>query len=210
MQVFKFNHPLIDSNLTTLRDKKTNSATFRLAAKRISILMGSELLSDLKTSEQSITTPLAEFVGHKIAEPFPLLVSILRAGNIMVENLLEICPEASVGYIGLYRDHETLEPQEYFNSLDEDLSERQVILCDPMLATGGSAVYAVNLIKKCNPASIRFACILAAEYGIEQLNTEHSDVPIFAASIDKHLDDNGYIIPGLGDAGDRIFGTASD
>jgi len=169
--------------------------------------MGVELLSNVQIVSHSVNTPLSSYVGKRIASPAPVFVSILRAGSIMVEGLLDLCPEASVGHIGLYRDYETLEPKEYLNSVDGNLSGKQVVLCDPILATGGSAIYAINLLKSAGAKNIRFACILAAEYGIKQLNEQHPDVSIFAAATDKHLDDHGYIVPGLGDAGDRIFDT---
>ena len=169
--------------------------------------MGVELLSNIDVVSQSVLTPLSNYVGKKLASPVPVFVSILRAGSIMVEGLLELCPEATVGHIGLYRDHETLEPKEYLNSLDSNLSDKKVVLCDPMLATGGSAIYAINLLKRAKAKDIRFACILAAEYGIQQLNEHHPEVLVFAAATDEHLDERGYIVPGLGDAGNRIFGT---
>ena len=185
LQPFIFNHPLIDVYLTRLRDKKTGSAEFRQAAKLISILMGIEILDNLKVIPHSINTPLSKFTGKKLDQPSPTFVSILRAGNVMVESLLELYPEASVGHIGLYRDHESLEPKEYFNSLDNNISNKQVFVCDPMLATGGSAIYAINLLKSVGAKDIRFACILAAEKGIQNLMKHHPDVQFFVAAKDE-------------------------
>ena len=169
--------------------------------------MGVELLSNIQIVSHSVSKPLSSYVGKRIGSPAPVLVSILRAGSIMVEGLLDLCPEASVGHIGFYRDYEILEPKEYLKSVDSNLSGKQVILCDPMLANGGSAIYAINLLKSVGAKELRFACILAAEYGIKQLNEHHPDVSIFAAATDEHLDDRGYIVPGLGDAKDRKFDT---
>ena len=207
LKPYIFDHALIHAHLTKLRDKSTSSEEFRQKTKIISILMGSKLLEEIKLVKYPVKTPLSTFKGSKIAHPAPIFVSILRAGSIMVESFLELCPEASVGHIGIYRDHSTLEPVEYFNNLDADLSDREVILCDPMLATGGSAVYAVSLLKKKNAQNIRFACLLAANQGIQNLLGNYPDVSIYAAALDQELDQNGYIVPGLGDAGDRIYDT---
>jgi len=172
--------------------------------------MGVELFSDISLSPDPIETPLSNFIGRKISHPAPCLVSILRAGSIMTEALLELCPQATVEHIGLYRDHDTLEPKEYLNALTSNLSKKIVILCDPMLATGGSAIHAVNLLKNSGASDIRFICLLAAQYGITKLQASHPDVSILAAAKDANLNDKGYIVPGLGDAGDRIFGTLKD
>ncbi|MEE2746826.1 MAG: uracil phosphoribosyltransferase [Pseudomonadota bacterium] len=207
LKVHLFDHPLIQKDLTILRNRDTNSNEFRIVAKRITMLMGPTILRDTQIIPEKVETPLAPYLGCKVDSPEPYFVSILRAGSIIVDGLLELCPEGSVGHIGLYRDHETLEPCEYLNSLANNLEKRKIILCDPMLATGGSAIYALNLLKTAGATQISFICLLASRYGANKLNKAHPDVEVFAASLDEQLNEKGYIIPGLGDAGDRIFNS---
>ena len=206
-QVFVMQHPLIQHKLTFLRDKNTGSRDFRQLVSEIATLMCYEATRDLPLEETQVETPVAVaktkvLSGRKLA-----FVPILRAGLGMVDGVLELVPAAKVGHIGLYRDHETLRPVEYYSKLPSDISERDVIVLDPMLATGGSSVDAISIIKKKHPKSIKFMCIIAAPEGLEALTKAHPDVQIYCANIDDHLNEVGYIVPGLGDAGDRIFGT---
>lgn len=206
-QVFEMTHPLIQHKLTFLRDKNTGSKEFRSLVGEIAMLMCYEATRDLPLEETTVETPVSltktkVLSGRKLA-----FVPILRAGLGMVDAVLELVPAAKVGHIGLYRDHETLQPVEYYSKLPQDTSERDVIVLDPMLATGGSAIDAITIIKRSNPKSIKFMCIIAAPEGVEALCKAHPDVPVYCAHIDDHLNEAGYIVPGLGDAGDRIFGT---
>ncbi|OJU10889.1 MAG: uracil phosphoribosyltransferase [Clostridiales bacterium 43-6] len=205
--VFYMNHPLVQHKLTILRDKNTGSKEFRELISELTMLMGYEATRDLPLKEVEIETPVAlaktkVILGRKLA-----FVPILRAGLGMVEGLLSLIPAAKVGHIGLYRDPETLKPVDYYCKLPSDIPERDVIILDPMLATGGSAIAAVDTIKKQNPRSIKFLCIIAAPEGMKALCDAHPDVSIYCAALDEKLNDHCYIIPGLGDAGDRIFGT---
>lgn len=200
-------HPLIQHKLTILRDKNTGSKQFRELVNEIAMLMCYEATRDLPLKEVDVETPIAVartkvLAGRKLA-----FVPILRAGIGMVDGALNLVPAAKVGHIGLYRDPETLEPVEYYCKMPCDMSERDVFVLDPMLATGGSASAAITLIKKHNPKSIRFMCILAAPEGIKALTETHPEIPVYCAAVDSHLNEHGYIVPGLGDAGDRIFGT---
>ena len=202
-----FEHPLIQRDITQLRNKNTNSEDFRKLAKRISIMAGVEVLSNLLIESEEVYTPLAAFTGVKIAKPFPYFVSVMRAGSIMVEALIELYPDATIGNIGLARDHITLKPNEYYLNLSDNLSDSIVILCDPMLATAGSAIYSIDILKRKHSSNIIFFSLVASQYGVNQLAKAHPDVKIYTCAVDKDLDEHGYIMPGLGDAGDRLFNT---
>ena len=200
-------HPLIQHKLSILRDVNTGTKGFRDLVNEISMLMIYDATRDLPLADKDVQTPCGiahckEIAGRKLA-----FVPILRAGLGMVEGALVLVPSARVGHIGLYRNEATLEPVEYYCKLPKDIEERDVFVLDPMLATGGSAIDAIGQIKKRNPRSIKFLCIIAAPEGLEALEKAHPDVDIYAAGLDDHLNENGYIVPGLGDAGDRIFGT---
>ena len=205
--IHMFDHPLIQHKLSILRDKNTGSKQFRELVNEIATLMCYEATRDLPLKEIDVETPVATartkvLDGRKLA-----FIPILRAGLGMVEGALTLVPAAKVGHIGLYRDPETLDPVEYYCKLPSDMNERDVIVVDPMLATGGSAVAAINLIKQHNPKSIKFMCILAAPEGMRAFTEAHPEIPVYCAAMDQRLNDHGYIVPGLGDAGDRIFGT---
>lgn len=200
-------HPLIKHKLTMIRDKNTGTNEFRAIVEEISMLIGYEALRDLELEEIEIETPLEKAMCPVIAGKKPAIVPILRAGLGMVGGLLRLMPAAKVGHIGMYRDEETFEPHEYFCKLPSPIEQRRIYLVDPMLATGGSAVDAVKLIKDRGGKDISFLCVIAAPEGIERLHTAHPDVKIFVGSLDRELNEKAYICPGLGDAGDRIFGT---
>ncbi len=202
-----FDHPLIQHKLAILRDKKTGSKQFRELISEIAMLMCYEATRDLELKDVEIETPMCRTTAKMLAGRKLAFVPILRAGCGMLDAMLEMVPAAKVGHIGLYRDEHTHQPVEYYNKLPSDVDERDVFVLDPMLATGGSAVDAITMIKKKNPRSIKFMCIIAAPEGIDALSEAHPDVQIFCAAKDSHLNENCYIIPGLGDAGDRIFGT---
>jgi uracil phosphoribosyltransferase len=206
-QVFVMDHPLIQHKLTFLRDKNTGSKEFRELVGEIAMLMCYEATRDLPLKETTIETPMGIAKTQVIAGRKLAFVPILRAGLGMVDGVLEMVPAAKVGHIGLYRDHETLQPVEYYSKLPLDINERDVIVLDPMLATGGSGIDAITIIKRSNPKSIKFMCIIAAPEGIKALTEAHPDVQLYCAAVDDHLNEVGYIVPGLGDAGDRIFGT---
>ncbi|QEY34265.1 uracil phosphoribosyltransferase [Caproiciproducens galactitolivorans] len=206
-QVFIMDHPLIQHKLTFLRDKNTGSKEFRELVGEIAMLMCYEATRDLPLEETTIETPISKTKTKVIAGRKLAFVPILRAGLGMVDGVLRMVPAAKVGHIGLYRDHETLQPVEYYSKLPLDINEREVIVLDPMLATGGSGIDAVTIIKRSNPKSIRFMCIIAAPEGVKAFTAAHPDVELYCAAVDDHLNENGYIVPGLGDAGDRIFGT---
>ena len=206
-QVVVFDHPLIQHKLGILRDKNTGNKQFRELINEIAMLMCYEATRDLPLEDKEIETPMCKMTAKQISGKKLAFVPILRAGCGMLDAMLEMVPAAKVGHIGLYRDEVTHKPVEYYNKLPGDIEERDVYVLDPMLATGGSAVDAINIIKRSNPRSIRFLCIIAAPEGIEVLTREHPDVPIFCAAKDEKLNDNCYILPGLGDAGDRIYGT---
>ncbi len=206
-QVFVMDHPLIQHKISLLRDKSTGSKEFRELTNEIAMLMCYEATRDLPLKEVEIETPVAVaktkiLSGRKLA-----FIPILRAGMGMVDGVTALVPAAKVGHIGLYRDPNTLQPIEYFSKLPTDINDRDVVILDPMLATGGTAIDAISIIKKSNPKSIKFMCIIAAPEGIKALTEAHNDVPIYCAALDQKLNDHGYIVPGLGDAGDRIFGT---
>ena len=206
-KVVIMDHPLIQHKLSILRDVNTSTKEFRDLVNEIAMLMIYDATRDLPLHNKDVQTPCGvahckEIAGRKLA-----FVPILRAGLGMVEGALMLVPSARVGHIGLYRDESTLEPVEYYCKLPKDIEDRDVFVLDPMLATGGSAIVAIGQIKKRNPRSIKFLCIIAAPEGLDALEKAHPDVDIFAAGLDDHLNENGYIVPGLGDAGDRIFGT---
>lgn len=206
-QVTVFDHPLIQHKLAYLRDVNTGSKLFRELISEIAMLMCYEATRDLPLKEIEINTPVAPTKANVIAGRKLAFVPILRAGCGMLDAMLEMVPAAKVGHIGLYRDETTHVPVEYYNKLPSDINERDVFVLDPMLATGGSAVDAINIIKRSNPRSIKFLCIIAAPEGIEVLTKAHPDVEVFCAAKDDHLNEDCYIVPGLGDAGDRIYGT---
>ena len=204
--VHEMTHPLILHKISMIRDENTTVKDFRELVYEISLLMGYEATRDLKMVEAPIKTPLTETMG-KYIERQVALVPILRAGLGMVDALMSIIPAAKVGHVGLYRDHETLEPKEYYCKLPPDIDKRQVIVLDPMLATGGSAAAAIDFIKQRGAKRIKLMCIIGAPEGIETIKTAHPDVEVFIGTIDEKLNEKGYIVPGLGDAGDRLFGT---
>ncbi len=200
-------HPLAQHKLTELRRKETVSPVFRRTLREISFLLAYEATRDLGLTTTPIETPLVAVDAPTLGERWPVLVSILRAGNALLDGMMELMPEAPVGHIGLYREPETLVAVEYYCKLPEPLAGRRVVVVDPMLATGNSAVAAVGRIKENGADDIKFVSLLAAPEGIEQFRASHPDVDIYTAAIDERLDEHGYIVPGLGDAGDRIFGT---
>ncbi len=202
-----FNHPLITHKISYLRDVNTGSKQFRELIEEIATLMAYEALRDLPTEEIEITTPITKTTTKVIAGKKLAIVPILRAGLGMVNGILALVPSAKVGHIGLYRDHETLEPHEYYCKLPADIDNRLVIILDPMLATGGSGSAAVDFIKQRGCTNIKFMSIIAAPEGIKKLSESHPDISIYCGCVDERLNENGYIVPGLGDAGDRIFGT---
>ena len=206
-QVFVMDHPLIQHKLTYLRDKHAGSKEFRALVSEIATLVCYEANRDLPLEETEIETPLVKTKTKVIAGRKLALVPILRAALGMVDGVLTLVPAAKVGHIGLYRDHETLQPVEYYSKLPSDLPQRDVLVLDPMLATGGSAIDAISIIKRSQPKSIKFLCIIAAPEGVRALTQAHPDVQVYCAAVDDRLNENGYILPGLGDAGDRIFGT---
>lgn len=206
-QVFIMDHPLIQHKLTLLRNKNTGAKEFRELVSEIAMLMCYEATRDLPLKEIEIETPVAVAKTKVISGRKLAFVPILRAGIGMVDGVTKLVPAARVGHIGLYRNPDTLEPVEYYSKLPSDITQRDVIVIDPMLATGGSAIDAISIIKKSNPKSIKFMCIIAAPEGMNALTKAHPDVKIYCAAMDKCLNDHGYIVPGLGDAGDRIFGT---
>ena len=206
-KVMIMDHPLIQHKLTILRNVETASTQFRALISEIAMLMCYEATRDLPLEEVETQTPLALAKTKSIAGKKLAFVPILRAGLGMVDGVLALVPSARVGHIGLYRDHETLMPVEYYCKLPADIEEREVIVLDPMLATGGSAIDAITQIKTRNPQKIKFMCIIAAPEGLDALKNAHPDVDIFVGALDDCLNEHGYIMPGLGDAGDRIFGT---
>lgn len=206
-KVVEVNHPLILHKLAFIRNKETGSKDFRDLVSEVSMLLAYEVTRDLPMEEVEIATPICKTKCKMLAGKKLAIVPILRAGIGMVDGMLNLVPAAKVGHIGLYRDEKTLKPVEYFCKLPEDIAEREVIVVDPMLATGGSSVDALTLLKKRGAKNLRLVCLIAAPEGIEFVQKEHSDVDIYVASIDEKLNENGYIVPGLGDAGDRLFGT---
>ena len=200
-------HPLVQHKLSLMRQKETGTHRFRLLLREIALLLGYEVTRDLATESRNIETPLAQMRAPFLAGKKLALVSILRAGNGLLEGMIDLIPSARVGHVGLYRDPQTLAAVQYYFKVPEDLQDRVVILLDPMLATGNSAIAAVDRLKDSNARNLKMACLLAAPEGIEAFHTVHPEVPIFAAAIDQRLNDHGYIVPGIGDAGDRLYGT---
>ncbi len=200
-------HPLIQHKLTLMRQKDRSTSNFRTLMNEISMLMAYEVTRDMPTQLVEIETPLEKMMAPVIDGKKTVFVSILRAGNGFLDGMLNVVPGARVGHVGLYRDPKTLVAVEYYFKMPHDMHERDAIVLDPMLATGNSAVAAVDRLKETSPRSIRFVCLLAAPEGIAQMQKHHPDVPIYTAAIDRELNSHGYIVPGLGDAGDRLFGT---
>lgn len=207
MQVKVIDHPLIQHKLTLLRDIRTGTKDFRELLEEVAMLMAYELTRNLPLTEIEIETPVAKCRSQVLSGKKVGVVPILRAGLGMVNGVLRLIPAAKVGHIGVYRDPQTLKPVEYYCKLPPDVSEREVIIIDPMLATGGSSVAAIDMLKRSGAKQIKLMCLVAAPEGVKVVNDCHPDVEIYTAAVDSHLNDHGYIIPGLGDAGDRIFGT---
>lgn len=207
MNVNVMDHPLIQHKVTLMRDKNTGAKEFRELLEEITMLMGYEITRDFPLEEVEVETPLVKMIGKRIAGKKIGIVPVLRAGLGMVQGLLNLIPMAKVGHIGLYRDPNTLKPVEYYCKLPLDIGERDFIITDPMLATGGSASAAIQLLKNKGVSNIKLMCLVAAPEGVKVINHDHPDVKIYAAALDERLNEDGYILPGLGDAGDRIFGT---
>ena len=200
-------HPLVQHKLTLMRDKGTSTAVFRQLLREISQLLAYEITRELPMTTKSIETPMTEMEAPVLAGKKLALVSILRAGNGLLDGVLELIPSARVGFVGLYRDEKTLQPVQYYFKVPESLEDRLVIAVDPMLATGNSSAAAIDLLKQSGARNVRFMCLLAAPEGVARMKEAHPDVPIVTAALDQRLNDIGYIVPGLGDAGDRMFGT---
>lgn len=200
-------HPLVQHKLTLMRDVGTSTAVFRQLLREISQFLAYEVTRDLEMTTRTIETPLTRMEAPVLAGKKLALISILRAGNGLLDGVLELIPSARVGFVGLYRDEETLQPVQYYFKVPEGLDDRLVIAVDPMLATGNSSAAAVDLLKQAGATNIRFLCLLAAPEGVARMKEAHPDVPIVTAALDSHLNEKGYIVPGLGDAGDRMFGT---
>lgn len=206
-KVFVCDHPLIQHKLTFIRDEETNTKDFRELVDEVATLMAYEITRDIPLEKTTVKTPVTTAECHVISGRMLGLIPILRAGLGMVDGILKLLPAAKVGHIGLYRDPETLQPVEYYTKLPTDVTERELIVIDPMLATGGSAIAAIDVLKKRNCTQIKLMCLIAAPEGIKATQEAHPDIDIYVAAIDSHLNDHGYIVPGLGDAGDRLFGT---
>ena len=205
--VFIMDHPLIQHKISMLRNKNTGTNEFRKLIEEIAVLMGYEALRDLPLEEVEVETPIETCMTPMISGKKLAVVPVLRAGLGMVNGILALVPSAKVGHIGMYRDEKTHEPQEYYCKLPDPIEERTIVVCDPMLATGGSAVDAIDQIKKHGGKNIKFMCIIAAPEGLERLHKAHPDIQIYVGHLERELNENAYICPGLGDAGDRIFGT---
>lgn len=205
--VFYLNHPLIEHKISLLRSENTSTNEFRKLVEEIAMLMGYEALRDLPLEDVEVKTPIETCMTPMLAGKKLAIVPILRAGLGMVNGILSLVPSAKVGHIGLYRDHDTHEPHEYYCKLPEHIEQRTIVVCDPMLATGGSGAAALDFIKQHGGKNIKFMCIIAAPEGVKKLHEAHPDVPIYVGHLDRCLNENAYICPGLGDAGDRIFGT---
>ena len=206
-EVHVIDHPLVQHKLTLMRRKDTSTKSFRELVHELSALLAYELTRDMPMQEIEIETPLEKMTSRVIDGKKVVLASILRAGNGFLDGMLQVIPGARVGHIGLYRDPATLKAVEYYFKMPQDMHERDVIVLDPMLATGNSAVAAVDRLKKTGPRSIRFVCLVTCPEGIKTFHDAHPDVPVYTPAVDRGLNDHGYIVPGLGDAGDRIFGT---
>ncbi|MCE9668572.1 uracil phosphoribosyltransferase [Myxococcus stipitatus] len=200
-------HPLVKHKLTLMRRAETSTASFRALLQEISLLLAYEALRDLKMRDEPIQTPMAPMTAPVLDGKKLVLVAIMRAGQGILDGMLQLVPSARVGHIGLYRDPETLAAVEYYYRVPGQLADRDVVLCDPMLATGNSAVAALQRVKRSKPGSLRFVCLLACPEGLANLREHHPDVHVYTAAVDERLNEHGYIIPGLGDAGDRLFGT---
>lgn len=206
-EVFVISHPLVQHKLTLMRQHETDTQNFRRLLKEISLLLAYEVTRDLPLKYEVIKTPVAQMKAPMLADKKIVIVSIMRAGQGLLDGMMELIPTAKVGHIGLYREPGTLMTVEYYFKLPLDVEHRDMVVVDPMLATGNSAVAAIDRLKEFNPASIKFVCLLAAPEGIKHFHEQHPDVPLYTAAIDERLDEHGYIVPGLGDAGDRLFGT---
>ncbi len=200
-------HPLVQHKLSLMRDRETSTASFRRLLREISLLLAYEITRGLDMTTRRIETPLEPMDAPVLEGKKLALISILRAGNGLLDGILELVPAARVGFVGLYRDPETLRPVQYYCKVPDALESRMTIVVDPMLATGNSSVAAIDLLKEKGAANIRFLCLLAAPEGVARMKEAHPDVPVVTAALDSHLNDHGYIVPGLGDAGDRMFGT---
>jgi len=207
MKLTVVDHPLVQHKLAIIRDKHTGNKEFRELMEEVTMLMAYEAMRDLELASVTIETPLTRMTAHMLSGKKLAVVAILRAGLIMVDGILKLVPAAKVGHIGLYRNPETLQPVEYYCKLPSDIAERRVFLADPMLATAGSAVHAISVLKSKGAQQIRLMSIIAAPEGIKRVQNAHPDVEMVVAAVDSHLNDHGYIVPGLGDAGDRIYGT---
>ena len=207
MKVNELNHPLVSHKLTILRNKETGTKEFRELIGELSMLLCYEAMKDAKLETKELETPICAITGKKLNEDNYAFIPILRAGTGMLEGLIKVMPNAKIGHIGMYRDEETLKPVKYYYKTPKDLSKREVIVLDPMLATGGSGCDAITMLKEDGATKIKFLCIIAAPEGIKKMQEIHPDVEIYCAAIDEKLNEHGYIVPGLGDAGDRIFGT---
>ncbi|ADD29145.1 uracil phosphoribosyltransferase [Meiothermus ruber] len=207
MKLTVVDHPLVQHKLAIIRDKNTGNKEFRELMEEVTMLMAYEAMRDLELDPVTIETPLTTMTAHMLSGKKLAVVAILRAGLIMVDGILKLVPAAKVGHIGLYRDPNTLQPVEYYCKLPSDIAERRVFLTDPMLATAGSAVHALSILKAKGAHHIKLMSIIAAPEGIKRVQEAHPDVEIVVAAVDSHLNDHGYIVPGLGDAGDRIYGT---
>jgi uracil phosphoribosyltransferase len=206
-QLTVVDHPLVQHKLSLLRDRQTASAQFRRLLKEIGILLAYEATRDLALTTVEVQTPLESMTAPVLAGKKVALVSVLRAGNGLLDGALEILPSARIGHVGMYRDEDTLQAVEYYCNLPRNMNERDVFILDPMLATGHSSATAVDRVRRESPRSMRFIALVAAPEGVEYFHDRHPDVPIFTAAVDRQLDERGYILPGLGDAGDRLFGT---
>ena len=207
MKAIELKHPLVLHRLSILRDKETGTKKFREIISELSTMLCYEALKYAKLHEIEVETPMCKMKGQTISEDDYAFVPILRAGTGMLDGLINVMPNAKIGHIGLYRNEETLKPVKYYYKMPKDIEKREVIVLDPMLATGGSGIDAISMLKESGATNIKFLCIIAAPEGIKALEKAHPDVQIYCAAIDDHLNENGYIVPGLGDAGDRIFGT---
>ena len=207
MEPVVLNHPLVGNKLAILRNKKTGTKEFREIIGELSMFLCYEALKDAKTKEIEIETPICKMKSNRMNEDDYAFIPILRAGTGMLDGLIRVLPNAKIGHIGLFRDEETLKPVRYYYKVPKDIDKKQVVVLDPMLATGGSSIDAITMLKEEGASKIKFLCIIAAPEGIEALRKAHPDVEIYTAALDEKLNENGYIVPGLGDAGDRIFGT---